>query len=78
MERVFTLVVSKVKLVVGEALNLLTNLLVPAVDLLLAVAAVIPGVPKQVLTALHKVEGFLQVAGTTLEDVEAEIKKVAK
>lgn len=78
MERVFTLVVSKLKLVVGEALNLLTNLLVPAVDLLLSVAAVIPGVPKSVLKALHKVEGFLQVAGTTLEDVEEEIRKVAK
>ena len=78
MERVFTLVVSKAKLAIGEALNLLTNLLVPAVDLLLAVAAVVPGVPKSALKALHKVEAFLQQAGTTLEAVEEEIKKVSK
>lgn len=78
MERVFKLVVSKAKLAVGELLNLTTNLLVPAVDLLLAVAAVIPGVPKSVLATLHKVEAFLQKAGTTLESVEEEIRKVAK
>lgn len=78
MERVFALVVSKVKLAVGEALNLLTNLLVPAVDLLLSVAAVVPGVPKSALSALHKVESALQRAGTTLEAVEEEIKKVTK
>lgn len=78
MERVFTLVVSKAKLAVGEALNLLTNLLVPAVDLLLAVAAVVPGLPKGTLSALHKVEAFLQRAGTTLENVEEEIRRVAK
>lgn len=78
MERVFALVVSKARLVVGEALNLLTNLLVPAVDVLLAVAAVVPGVPKSALFTLHKVESFLQRAGTTLEAVEEEIRKVAK
>jgi phage-related minor tail protein len=78
MEKVFALVMSKIKLVLGEALNLLTNLLVPAVDVLLAVAAVIPGMPKQVLVALHKVEAALEKAGTTLEDVEAEIKRFTK
>jgi len=78
MEKVFALVVSKAKLVLGEVINLLTNLLVPAVDVLIAVAAVIPGMPKQVLVTLHKVEAVLEKAGTTLEDVQAEIKKFAK
>lgn len=74
MNTIVEKVVRKAKLIVGELINLLTNLLVPAVDVIIAVAALIPFMPKQVIVALHKVELALEKAGTTLEDVQAELK----
>jgi fructose-specific phosphotransferase system IIC component len=75
MKAVFSIVLKKIKLVVGEVLNLLTNLLVPLVDVLITLVALLPFVPKQVLAFLHKIEKFLEEAGTTLEDIEKEIHK---
>jgi hypothetical protein len=75
MNTIVEKVVAKGRLIVGELINLLTNLLVPAVDVVLAVAAVIPFMPKQVFVILHKVEAALEAAGTTLQDVEQELKR---
>lgn len=74
MNTIVEKVVRKAKLIVGEVINLLTNVLVPFVDVVIAVAALIPFMPKQVLVVLHKVERALVAAGTTLEDVHAELK----
>jgi hypothetical protein len=70
-------ILGRVKLFLREILNLVTDLLVPVVDVLLAVAAVLP-LPKQALVALHKLEGFLKQAGATLEDVIEEVQKQVK
>jgi hypothetical protein len=70
-------ILKKVKLVLKEVLNFLTDLLVPFVDVLLMVAAVLP-LPKKALVALHKLEGFLKKAGATLEDVIEVVEKKAK
>lgn len=70
-------ILGRVKLFLKEILNLLTDLLVPAVDVLLLVATVLP-LPKQALAALHKLEGFLKKAGATLEDVIEVVEKKVK
>lgn len=63
------LILKRVKLVAGQLLNILTDLMVPLIELVELVATLLP-VPQKVLAALKKVEEFLKEAGTSLEQLK--------
>jgi hypothetical protein len=63
------IIVKRAKLFALELLNLLTDLLVPIVDIVLLVGTILP-VPTKVLGALHAFEELLKDAGAKVEDFE--------
>jgi hypothetical protein len=63
------IIVKRAKLFALELLNLLTDLLVPIVDIVLLVGTILP-VPAGVLKAIHQFEELLKAAGAKVEDFE--------
>jgi len=61
------IILKRVKLFALELLNLLTDLLVPVMDIVVLVSTVLP-VPTKVVAALHKLEDILKNAGAKIED----------
>ena len=62
------LIIKRVKLIAGQLLNILTDLIVPVIELVELIATLLP-VPQKVLTALKKFEEFLKNAGTSVKDL---------
>lgn len=63
------IIVKRAKLFALELLNLLTDLLVPVVDIVLLVGTILP-VPTAVLEGIHRFEELLKDAGAKVEDFE--------
>lgn len=61
------IIVKRAKLFALELLNLLTDLLVPVMDIIILVGTILP-VPTKVVAALHKFEEVLKDAGAKVED----------
>ena len=61
------IILKRAKLFALELLNLLTDLLVPVMDIVVLVATILP-VPTAVPAALHKFEEILKDAGAKVED----------
>lgn len=62
------LIIKRVKLVAGQLLNILTDLIVPVIELVELLATILP-VPQKVITVLKRFEEFLKNAGTSLEEL---------
>jgi len=62
------LIIKRVKLIAGQLLNILTDLIVPVIELVELIATLLP-VPQKVLTVLKKFEEFLKDAGTSVKDL---------
>jgi type VI protein secretion system component VasF len=60
-------ILKRAKIFALELLNLLTDLLVPVMDIVVLVATVLP-VPTKVVASLHKFEEMLKDAGAKVED----------
>jgi hypothetical protein len=60
-------ILKRAKIFALELLNLLTDLLVPVMDIVVLVATVLP-VPTKVVASLHKLEEMLKDAGAKVED----------
>lgn len=61
------IILKRAKLFALELLNLLTDLLVPLVDIVLLVGTIVP-VPTKVVAALHKFSDMIKDAGAKIED----------
>lgn len=61
------IILKRIKLFALELLNLLTDLLVPLMDIVLLVGTVLP-VPTKVVIALHRFEKILKDVGAKVED----------
>jgi hypothetical protein len=61
------IILKRAKLFGLELLNLLTDLLVPVMDIVILVGTILP-VPTKVIAALHKLEEVLKDAGAKIED----------
>lgn len=61
------IIIKRAKLFALELLNLLTDLLVPVMDIVILVGTILP-VPTKVIAALHKFEEMLKDAGAKVED----------
>lgn len=62
------LVVKRVKLVAGQILNILTDLMVPVIELVELLATLLP-IPQKVIAGLKKFEELLKEAGTSLDEL---------
>ena len=60
-------ILKRAKIFALELINLLTDLLVPVMDIVVLVATVLP-VPTKVVASLHKLEEMLKDAGAKVED----------
>lgn len=63
------IIVKRAKLFALELLNLLTDLLVPVLDIVLLVGTILP-VPTSVLLSIHRLEKLLKAVGVKVEDFE--------
>ncbi len=61
------IILKRAKLFALELLNLLTDLLVPVMDIVILVGTILP-VSTKVIAALHKFEEVLKNAGAKIED----------
>lgn len=61
------IIIKRAKLFALELLNLLTDLLVPVMDIVILVGTILP-IPTKVVAALHKFEQVLKDAGAKVED----------
>lgn len=61
------IIIKRAKLFGLELVNLLTDLLVPLMDIVVLVGTILP-IPTKVVAALHKFEEILKNAGATIED----------
>ena len=61
------IILKRAKIFALELVNLLTDLLVPVMDIVVLVATILP-VPTKVVAALHKFEEILKDAGAKVED----------
>jgi hypothetical protein len=71
------IILKRAKFFLDQILNLITDLLVPAVDLIIVVAAILP-IPKQYIDLLVKAEHYLKQAGDTVDKIEDEVAKRIK
>jgi len=62
------LIIKRVKLIAGQILNILTDLMVPLVELVELIATLLP-VPQKVIAGLKKFEEILKNAGTSLDEL---------
>jgi hypothetical protein len=67
----------RAKFFLNQILDLITDLLVPFVDLLIAVATLLP-IPQKYLDILKKGEHYLKQIGDTVDKVEDEVAKRIK
>lgn len=63
-----TLIIKRVKLVAGQLLNILTDLIVPVIELVELLATLLP-IPQKAIAVLKRFEEFLKNAGTSLEEL---------
>jgi len=63
-----TLIIKRVKLVAGQLLNILTDLIVPVIELVELLATLLP-IPQKTIAVLKRFEEFLKNAGTSLEEL---------
>lgn len=61
------IIVKRAKIFALELLNLLSDLLVPVIDIVVLVATVLP-IPTKVVLKLHKLEDVLKDFGAKVED----------
>lgn len=61
------IIVKRAKLFALELLNLLTDLLVPLVDIVILVGTILP-IPTKVVAALHNLGDILKDVGVKIED----------
>lgn len=61
------IIVKRAKIFALELLNLLSDLLVPVIDIVVLVATVLP-IPTKVVLKLHKLEDALKDFGAKVED----------
>jgi hypothetical protein len=61
------IIIRRARIFALELLNLLTDLLVPVVDIVVLVSTVLP-VPTKVVLKLHKLEDILKDFGAKVED----------
>jgi len=62
------LIIKRVKLIAGQVLNILTDLMVPVIELVELAATLLP-VPQKVIAGLKKFEELLKEAGTSLDEL---------
>lgn len=62
------LIIKRVKLIAGQLINILTDLIVPVIELVELVATLLP-VPQKVIAGLKRVEELLKAAGTSLDEL---------
>jgi hypothetical protein len=61
------IIVKRAKIFALELLNLLTDLLVPVMDIVVLIGTILP-IPTKIVLALHKFEEVLKDAGAKVED----------
>lgn len=68
----------RIKLFIHEIVNVITNFLVPVLNILTAILAIlIIPIPqlKRIYIGFKKAEEFMQIAGTTAKEIDDELKK---